>query len=414
MPGTISDKVLDAHALDATAESAILHVRVDAVLGHDATIGLLAETFDRRGLEIWDPSRVIFTNDHFSPPATADRADISAKFLAFARRHRVGHLMVDRGICHQLLAEHALCQPGSLIVGADSHTVMAGAVGACATGMGSTDITFALATGTTWLRRPETIKVTFRGRLGDDCSGRDIVLHLLSVLGEHGARYRTLEFHDLAEPNLAQDERFGISNMAVEMGAKFGTFAPDHVTLAYCAERDGRRPDEPTLPDADAVYERTIDLDLDRLEPMVAKPWSPANVVPLGRLERTPISMAFVGSCAGGRLTEIREAAETVAGRMIDERVRFVVIPASTDVFMQALKCGYVEALTAAGAVFNQSSCGPCGGIDKGVLGASDVCVSTSNRNFRGRMGHWTSRTYLASARTVARAALQGYVGDGA
>lgn len=412
MAGTISDKVLHAHAVDGGSPDAVQQVRVDAVLGHDATVGLLADAFDKRGLEIWDPSRVIFTNDHFSPPATADRADISAKFLTFARRHEVGHLQVDRGICHQLLAEHALCQPGSLIVGADSHTVMAGAVGACATGMGSTDIIFALATGTTWLRRPETIKVMFRGRLADDCAGRDVVLHLLAVLGEHGARYRTLEFHDRADPKLTQDERFGISNMAVEMGAKFGTFSPDEVTLAYCSERDGRAPNEPTWPDADAEYERTVNVDLDRLRPMVAKPWSPANVVPLSRLERTPISMAFVGSCAGGRLSEIRDAAEIVAGKTIAERVRFVVIPASRDVFMSALESGYVQTLTEAGALFNQSSCGPCGGIDKGVLGADDVCVSTSNRNFRGRMGHWTSRTYLASARTVARAALQGYVGD--
>lgn len=411
MSGTVSDKVLEAHIIGTDASDSILHVRIDALLGHDATIGLLADTFERRGFSIWDPSRVIFANDHFSPPATADRADISARFLSFSRRQGVGHLMVDRGICHQLLVEHELCQPGSLIVGADSHTIMGGGVGACATGMGSTDIAFALATGTTWMRRPETVKVTFRGRLGEDCSGRDIVLHLLSVLGEHGAGYRTLEFHDESAAKLSQDDRFGISNMAVEMGAKFGTFVPDEITLAYCAERDGRPPVAATLPEPDAGYVEDLAVDLDRLEPMVAKPWSPANIMPLSELERTPISMAFVGSCAGGRLSEIRDAAEALAGRRVDDRVRLVVIPASVEVFKQALRLGYVEALTEAGAAFNQSSCGPCGGIDKGVLGATDVCVSTSNRNFRGRMGHWDSRTYLASARTVARAAERGCVG---
>lgn len=411
MGQSISDKVLRAHAIDYDPSAAVQQVRVDALLGHDATIGLLMERFEQRGLEIWDPARVIFTNDHFSPPATADRADISRRFIDFSRRHGVGNLLVDKGICHQLLVENRLCQPGSLIVGADSHTIMAGGVGACATGMGSTDIMFALATGTTWMRAPHSIKITFHGELPASCNGRDIVLHLLAELGEHGGRYRALEFHDHAEPKLAQDERFAIANMAVEIGAKFGIFVPDEVTLDYLARRDGFAPATLALPDADADYERELDVDLTELRPMVAKPWSPANVIPVDSLERTPVTMAFLGSCSSGRLSDIKVAAEVLRDRQIDERVRFVVIPASVDVFKQALKLGYVETLTEAGALFNQSSCGPCGGIDKGVLGADDVCVSTSNRNFRGRMGHWDSRTYLASPRTVALAALHGYVG---
>jgi 3-isopropylmalate/(R)-2-methylmalate dehydratase large subunit len=367
--------------------------------------------FERLGLSVWAPERVLFANDHFSPPATAERADISAGFLAFARRQRVGHLMVDRGICHQILVEHPLCQPGSLIIGADSHTIMAGGLGACATGMGSTDVLFALATGTTWMRVPETIKVTFSGTLHEGCDGKDVVLHLLAVLGEHGARYRTLELHDHGRPKLLQDERFAIANMTVEMGAKFGVFVPDEITLDYCARRDSHPAHQPVLPDADARYEREIDVDLGTLRPMVARPWSPADVIGLHELDRTPVTMAFVGSCAGGRLSDIRTAAETVAGHKVHEHVRFVVIPASIEVFKQSLRLGYVDTLTEAGAVFNQSSCGPCGGIDKGVLGSGDVCVSTSNRNFRGRMGHWDSRTYLANARTVALAAVRGYLG---
>lgn len=411
MGQSISDKVLHAHAVDHEQTAAVQQVRIDALLGHDATIGLLMERFEQRGLRIWDPTRVIFTNDHFSPPATVERAEISKRFLDFSRRHQVGNLLVDKGICHQLLVEHRLCQPGSLIVGADSHTIMAGGLGACATGMGSTDILFALATGTTWMRAPSTIKITFHGALPPNCNGRDIVLHLLAELGEHGGRYRSLEFHDHSEPKLAQDERFAIANMAVEMGGKFGIFVPDEITLDYLRQRDGVAPPTVILPDVDAAYEREVDVDLTQLRPMVAKPWSPANVVPVDTLERTPVTMAFLGSCSSGRLSDIRVAAEVLRGRQIDERVRFVVIPASVDVFKQALRMGYVEALTEAGASFNQSSCGPCGGIDKGVLGADDVCVSTSNRNFRGRMGHWDSRTYLASPRTVALAALHGYLG---
>jgi homoaconitate hydratase family protein len=352
----------------------------------------------------------MLTNDHFSPPSTIERADISNKFLRFARGSGVKHLMLDRGICHQLLVESSLCQPGSLIVGADSHTIMGGGVGACATGMGSTDILFALATGTTWLRRPATIRVRLHGTLSPRCSGRDIVLHLLRELGESGAQYRAIELHDALEPRLGQDDRFAVANMAVELGAKFGVFVPDEVTIAYCTKRDGTAPENLVVPDGDAVYERTLDVDISELHPLIAKPWSPANVVRVSEVEETPISVAFLGSCSSGRLADIRDAARELEGKTVDPSVRLIVIPASVEVFKQALREGHVATLTDAGAIFNHSSCGPCGGIDKGVLGAEDVCISTSNRNFRGRMGHWESRTYLASARTVARAALLGRI----
>src|SRR5262245_2599938 len=408
---TLSDKIIDAHSIDGDASDVYRRVRIDALLGHDATIALLVDEFERRKLRIWDPERVIFTNDHFSPPATAERADISHKFLCFSRKAGVGNLLVDRGICHQLLVEHPLCQPGSLIVGADSHTIMAGGLGACATGMGSSDILFALATGTTWLRRPASIRVILRGSLRPECGGRDIVLELLRQLGEAGAQYRSLELHDLCEPKLTQDDRFAVSNMAVEMGAKFGCFVPDEVTEAYVRQRDGSAdPAAWPHPDPDASYERTLEFDLGALTPRIAKPWSPANVIALEQVEELPLSVAFLGSCSSARLSDLRDAADEVRGRKVHPDVRFVVIPASQEVFKSALRAGYVETLTDAGAVFNQSSCGPCGGIDKGVLGAHDLCISTSNRNFRGRMGHWESRTYLASARTVARAALRGRI----
>lgn len=405
---TLSDKILDAHALDDDVGATHRRVRIDALLGHDATTALIADAFEERNLEVWDPDRVIFTNDHFSPPATAERADISNRFLAFARKCGVKHLMLDKGICHQLLVESPLCRPGGLIVGADSHTIMGGGIGACATGMGSTDILYALATGTTWMRWPETIKVELVGRMPDHCSGRDIILSLLQQLGESGGQYRSLEFHDLTEPRLSQDDRFAVSNMAVELGGKFGLFVPDEVTAAYCEARDGVTPSDMVQPDADARYERVVAIDLGAMRPMVAKPWSPANVVEVAELKETPITVAFLGSCSSGRLSDLREAADELRGHQVDPSVRFVVIPASVEVFKAALRAGYVESLTEAGAIFNHSSCGPCGGIDKGVLGATDVCVSTSNRNFRGRMGHWESQTYLASARTVARAARRG------
>lgn len=405
---TISDKVIDAHACDEDDTTLYRRVGVDAVLGHDATTALLIDDFERRGLSIWDRDRVLLTNDHFSPPATAERADISNRFLAFAREQAIPNLMLDRGICHQLLVEHKLCQAGGLIVGADSHTIMAGGIGACATGMGATDILFTLATGTTWLRRPATIAVRFHGSLPAQSSGRDIVLELLARLGESGGQYRCLEFHDESTSRLGQDDRFAVANMAVEIGAKFGVFVPDEVTVDYYLQRDGELLGDLVRPDADARYERVIDVDLTGLDARVAKPWSPASVVPLRELEPVRITTAFLGSCASGRLSDIAAAADELAGRKVHPEVRFVVIPASVEVFKRALRAGHVETLTEAGAIFNHSSCGACGGIDKGVLGADDVCVSSSNRNFRGRMGHWQSRTYLASPRTVARAAARG------
>ncbi|HWZ91036.1 MAG TPA: aconitase/3-isopropylmalate dehydratase large subunit family protein [Polyangiaceae bacterium] len=408
MAGTLSDQVLEAHRVDDSSDAEHVLVRVDAVLGHDATIALMVHEFRKRNLTIWDKSRAIFVNDHFSPAASVERANISRLFIGFAREQGVESLHIDKGICHQILVEHALCAPGALIVGADSHTVMGGALGACCTGMGTTDILFTLATGTTWLRRPETIKVEFSGKLRAECSGRDVILAILGRLGEDGARYRTLEFHDHSEGGIPQDDRFAISNMVVECGAKFGVFVPDQITAEYCAQRDGKSLTTLPAPSPDASYESSLTLDLSDLGPLVARPYSPANVSQISEVEGTKISHAFLGSCSSGRLEDLRIAAEVVQGKAVHPEVRFVIIPASQGVFKAALRLGYVEVLTEAGAVFNQTSCGPCGGIDKGLLGADDVCVSTSSRNFRGRMGDVQSQTFLASARTVAHAALSG------
>lgn len=410
MPKTLIEKVLESHAIDDDESDVFKRVSVDAILGHDATIALLADEFERRNLSIWDPGKVLFANDHFSPPATCERADISRRFIEFSRAQGVKNLLLDRGICHQLLVESALCQPGSLIVGADSHTLMAGGIGACATGMGSTDILYALATGTTWMRIPESIRISFTGTLPRECSGRDVVFELLRLIGEAGARYCSLEFHDHAVPKLCQDDRFAISNMAVELGAKFGVFVSDEITAAYLKARDGVEPQEWILPDADACYAQELEIDLCRLSPRIAKPFSPANVLDLRQMNAVPITTAFLGSCSSGRISDLRVAAEELEGKKVHPDVRFLVIPASQALFKQALREGYVEALTDAHAIFNHSSCGPCGGIDKGVLGKNDVCISTSSRNFRGRMGHWDSQSYLASARTVARAALRGAI----
>jgi 3-isopropylmalate/(R)-2-methylmalate dehydratase large subunit len=387
MAQTLCQKVLDAHALD-DGPGLYRRVRIDGLLGHDATIALLVDEFERRGLSVWDPEKVLFTNDHFSPPATVERAGISRKFLTFSRRLRLPQLKLDRGICHQLLVESPLSLPGALLL-------------------------FALATGTTWMRCPPSLRVILHGALPSVCSGRDIVLELLRRLGQDGAQYLALELHDGCEPRLSQDDRFAIANMAVEAGAKFGVFVPDEITLAYCAARDGRAPTSYPVPDLSAEYTNTLELDVGALSPRVAKPWSPSNVVGIDDLTDTPLTMAFLGSCSSGRLQDLRDAADELAGKRVHEEVRMIVIPASVAIYQEAMRAGYMQTLSASGAIVSHSSCGPCGGIDKGVLAADDVCVSTSNRNFRGRMGHWDSQTYLASARTVARAAVAGRIHPG-
>jgi 3-isopropylmalate/(R)-2-methylmalate dehydratase large subunit len=407
MSGTLSDIVLDAHLTEGRPGDEFVMVKLDAVLGHDATIALLAERFEQRKLTVFDPKRVLFALDHFSPPATADRAAIAQRFRRFAQTHGV-QVQRDRGICHQLLVESPLCKPGSLIVGADSHTVTGGAVSACATGMGSTDVLFALATGMTWMRRPTTIRVVLTGSPSATVSGRDIAIAIVGLLGEDGAQYRSIELFDDTTDGLQMDDRCAIANLTVEAGAKFGAFVPDEITLEYCLRRDGVAPMWMPTPSHDATYERTLVINLGELRPTVARPWSPANTVPVDALESIPITTAFIGSCAGGRESDLEIAARLLQGRQIHDDVRLVVIPASRQIHETALSRGWIETLVRAGAVVCSPSCGPCGGIDKGVLGPTDVCVSTSTRNYRGRMGDWNSQTYLASTRTTVLAALAG------
>ncbi|MGC4070422.1 MAG: aconitase/3-isopropylmalate dehydratase large subunit family protein [Polyangiaceae bacterium] len=407
MSGTLSDVVIDAHLTEGRSGDEFVMVKLDAVLGHDATIALLADRFEQRKLTVFDPNRVLFALDHFSPPATADRAAIAQRFRRFAQAQGVS-VERDRGICHQLLVESSLCIPGSLIVGADSHTVTGGAVSSCATGMGSTDVLFALATGTTWLRRPATIRVVLKGSPSEHVSGRDIAIALVGLLGEDGAQYRSVELFDDTTDGLSMDDRCAIANLTVEAGAKFGLFVPDEITIEYCLKRDGVAPNWMPKPGLDAKYERTLIMDLGDLRPTVARPWSPANTVPVNAIGSVPITTAFIGSCAGGRESDLELAARLLHGRQVHDDVRLVVIPASRRIHEIALSRGWIETLVRAGAVVCSPSCGPCGGIDKGVLGPTDVCVSTSTRNYRGRMGDWNSQTYLASTRTTVLSALSG------
>ncbi|HKX11578.1 MAG TPA: aconitase/3-isopropylmalate dehydratase large subunit family protein, partial [bacterium] len=392
--------------------SEYFQVPVDLVLGHDATIALIADRFKRTGRRIWDPSRCFFAADHFAPPSTPERADILARYLDFVEEEAVPQDLLFKGISHQLMVEDRRCRPGMVICGADSHTVMAGALGCFATGLGSTDIMAVLLTGKAILQVPETIKIEFKGQSPSWLYGKDLALELIRRLGEGGAVDRVLEYHDSA--GLSMDGRLTVSNMSVEAGATAGIFVPDEALRQYLKERDGSEPtDEGWFqPDPGASYLQSISVDIEKVPPLVALPGNLSRIVPAAETSGTKIRQVFVGSCAGGRIEDLEITARLLKGRKVAPGVRLVVTPASQQVYQQSLANGIFQTLTEAGAMVTNSSCGACGGIDKGLIGAGEACVSTSNRNFRGRMGSPDGLIYLASPLTAAAAALTGHLGD--
>ena len=418
-PQTLTEKILRRKvAAPILAGSEFFRIPVDLVLGHDATIALLIERFKKAGKKIWDPSRCFFAADHFTPPSTPERADILHRYLTFIKEESVPEDLLYRGISHQLLIEDRRCQPGMVICGADSHTVMAGALGSFACGMGSTDILALLLTGEVILSVPESIRVDFEGTLPEWLFGKDLALEIIRQLGEGGAVDRSLEYHDRTIGGLPMESRFTVANMAVEAGATNGVFVPDDALRRYFSERDGAAGPLPGFegswlcPDEAATYVQHLRIDVDKLQPLVALPGDLSRIVPAQEAEPRSVQQVFIGSCAGGRLEDLAVAARVLRGRRVAPGVRLVVTPASQAVFHACLRNGIFEVLSEAGAMITNSSCGACGGIDKGLIGAGEVCVSTSNRNFRGRMGSPDGLIYLASALTAAASAVTGTICD--
>ncbi|HKY62334.1 MAG TPA: aconitase/3-isopropylmalate dehydratase large subunit family protein [bacterium] len=410
---TLVEKILRRRALEPILPgSEFFQVPVDLVLGHDATIALIADRFKKSGRHIWDPERCFFAADHFAPPSTPERADILARYLNFVEEEKVPQDLLYQGISHQLMVEDKRCRPGMVICGADSHTVMAGALGCFATGLGSTDIMAVLLTGKAILQVPESIKIEIAGRQSPWLFGKDIALEIIRRIGEGGGVDQVLELHDRAD--LSMDSRLTISNMSVEGGATAGIFVPDETLRRYLRSRDGIEPGEEGWfqPDDGARYSRTLRIDTEEMAPLVALPGNLSRIVPAAEAKGVKVRQVFIGSCAGGRLEDLAIAARLLKGRRVAPGVRLVVTPASQRIFRESLANGIFQVLTDAGAMITNSSCGACGGIDKGLIGAGEVCVSTSNRNFRGRMGSPDGLIYLASPYTAAAAALSGELGD--
>ncbi len=418
--------ILSARAGRPVEPGELIEIDVDLVLANDITGPLAIREFDRIGRSrVFDPARVVLVNDHFTPNKDILSAEQAAQTRQFARRQGLPHFydVGEMGVEHALLPEQGFVCPGQVIVGADSHTCTFGALGAFATGVGSTDAAVAMATGRLWFRVPSTILVNFKGQARPWVGGKDLVLYALAHLGVDGALGASLEFRGRAVSALSVEGRLTMCNMAIEFGAKNGVIAPDRLTRAYLDGRPKRPEVGPRVPpgEADGVDLRAPGLadraaahtfDTTQIPPMVATPHLPSNGVPASEVGDLPIDQVVIGSCTNGRLEDLRVAAAVLRGRKVRRGVRCLVIPATPTVFRQAVAEGIVETFLAAGVAVSTPTCGPCLGGHMGVLGPGERCVATTNRNFVGRMGHPSSEVYLAGPAVAAASAVLGRIAD--
>ncbi len=414
MPGkTMAEKILSrASGEDAEAGDVVV-AEIDVAMVHDITGPLTVEALREMGVEkVWDPSKIVVLFDHQVPADSIESAENHRMMREFVKEQGIEHFYdIKEGVCHQVLPEKGHVRPGDVIVGADSHTCTHGALGAFATGIGSTDMAAVFATGKLWFRVPETYKVTVTGEPPEGVLSKDVILKITGEIGADGANYMAIEFHGEYVENASVSDRMCMCNMAIEMGAKTGLVPPDEKTLEYVSERAGTT-GRPVEPDPDARYEAELELDVSDLEPQVAKPYSPDNVAPVSEVEGTAIDQVFIGSCTNGRYEDLEVAARILEGKRVHDDVRLIVIPASREVYSRALRSGILETLQDAGALICPPTCGPCLGGHMGVLAKGERCVATSNRNFPGRMGHRESEVYLASPATAAASAIEGEITD--
>jgi len=415
MPMTITEKILASHAgCESVTPGDLIQVRVDLALANDITAPMAIRVFEELGAErVFDPEKIALVPDHFVPNKDIASAEQAKIMRVFARRHRIKHYfeLGETGIEHVILPEKGLVSPGDLIIGADSHTCTYGALGAFSAGVGSTDLGVVMATGRIWLKVPASIKVIYQGRLRSWVGGKDLILHTIGQLGVAGASYKALEFTGETVRHLSMAHRFTMANMAVEAGAKNGIFEPDEITSAYVkgrSEREGVHWES----DADADYERVVKIEVNQLEPQVALPHSPERVFPISAVEPVRLDQVFIGSCTNGRIEDLREAAGILKGRSVADGTRLIVIPGSPAILKEAVREGIVEILLDAGAVIGPPCCGPCLGGHLGILAEGEKGLSTSNRNFVGRMGHPKSEVFLSGPAVAAASAILGRIGS--
>jgi len=409
---TMSEKILAKHAgLERVEAGQLVTCKLDMVLANDITAPPSIKIFESIGRPVFDKEKIALVPDHFQPAKDIKSAELAKIVRDFAVKHEIVHYFEQGrvGIEHVILPEQGIVAPGMLTIGADSHTCTYGALNALSTGMGQTDIGCAMASGTTWFKVPAAIKVELTGKMPKYVKGKDLILTLIGMIGVDGARYQSLEFTGPGVAELDMSDRFTICNMAIEAGGKNGIFPVDEKTKAFL---EGRvtRPWTAVEPDPDAEYVQTVQIDLSKLVPVVSYPHLPENTHPVSESHHIKIDQVVVGSCTNGRLEDIAQAAEVLKNHKVNDNVRCIIIPATQEVYQEAIRLGYVDIFINAGAAVSTPTCGPCLGGYMGILAAGERCVSTTNRNFRGRMGHVDSEVYLASPYTAAASAVKGYI----
>ncbi len=412
MAKTIAEKILSAHADRDLKAGDYAICKVDFCLGQDGTSGLIIDALDKiKAKQLSARSRFCMVIDHSSPSPNIGVSAIHKKMRAFAKKESLKLYDIGCGVCHQVVLESGNVLPGYLVAGADSHTCTYGALGALSTGFGSTDLAITLASGKNWFKVPKTLKIVVNGKLAKGVYSKDLILHIIGDLTADGATYEAVEFYGPAIRALSMDERFTISNMAVEMGAKCGIIPPDHKTLKWLKQWS-KKAIKPVYADNDAVYDNIKHYDASKIPPQVAMPHQVDNVCNITKLKNKPIQEAFIGTCTNGRFEDLKIAAYIFKGKKVHPDVRLIVAPASRPIFLKAMKAGIIKILVESGANVVTPGCGPCVGTHNGVPSDGEVVLSTANRNFKGRMGNPHAFIYLASPASVAVSAIRGKITD--
>ena len=412
MGQTIAEKILSAHTGKDVKVGELVIAKVDVAAVQDGTGPLMVSEFKKLGKKtLANPSHSILFIDHAAPSPRKELSNTHVVLREFAKETGAILSDVGAGVCHQRLVEDYV-NPGEILVGADSHTCTSGALGAFATGMGSTDIAVAMALGKTWMKVPPTFKIEVEGEFQPGVYPKDLILHLIGMIGADGATYKALEFCGSTIDNMEMSDRFTLANMAVEAGAKAGLFATDEKTRTFLKQRGREDKFKKICADEDAVYERVIKIDASTLQPTVSCPHTVDNTTTADKLSDVKVNQVFIGSCTNGRIEDLRIAASILKGQKVNSDVRLLVIPASKDVMLQAIEEGLITTFVESGAAIVAPGCGPCVGVHAGILGDGEVCLSTQNRNFQGRMGNTNGFIYLASPATAAYSAIKGVISD--
>ena len=411
---TITEKILRNHCPEKNiSPGQFIEGEIDLIMVHEQLGGRIHEEYEKLEIDyVWDPNKIFFILDHWVPAPTINAAKMHQDCIKFAEKYKFIHNMgMNKGICHQVLPEMGFARPGMLIVGSDSHTTTYGAFNCLSTGIGATDVSVVFATGKLWLRVPESFKIILNNTLNKAVMSKDFILTMIGEISTKGAIYKALEFHGSGSSWLSIDSRMTIANMVVEAGAKFGVFLPDEKLKIWLKKRTNL-PYDFVAPDEKAQYEKVFEFDLSEITPVIAKPSNPGNVVPIEEIQGEEIDQAFLGSCTNGRMEDLRVAAKILKGKKIAPKTRLIITPASREIYMNAMSEGLIEIFLNAGAIVTHSTCGACIGGHLGVLGPDERCISSTNRNFIGRMGDPSSEIFLASPATVAASALNGKITD--